>query len=101
MQRTFTRADEKALLASLSYDFSGFGADGLSVILNFAAGFDGKLLGVRGDGQEVDVAVDYRVKDGWLQGFWLRIRGSWLSEATTDSDGSDARVILRYDFPAI
>ena len=49
MQRTFTRADEKTLLASLSYDFSGIGLDGLTFIVNFVAGFDGELLGVRSD----------------------------------------------------
>ncbi len=101
MQRTFTRADEKALLASLSYDFSGLGADGLSVILNFVAGFDGKLLGVRGDGPEVDVTLDYRLDKGWLKSFWLRVRGSWLSVESTDRDGTDVRVILRYDFSVI
>ena len=101
MQRTFTRADEKALLASLSYDFSGLGVDGLSAIVNFVAGFDGKLLGVRGNGQEIDVTLDYRVKKGWLKSFWLRVRGSWLSVESTDRDGTDVRVILRYDFPVI
>ncbi len=101
MQRTFTRADEKALLASLSYDFSGIGLDGLTFIVNFVAGFDGELLGVRSDAQEVDATIDYRIEDGWLKNFWLRVRGSWLSEETAGRDGSDVRVILRYDFPVI
>ena len=101
MQRTFTRADEKALLASLSYDFSGIGVDGLTFIVNFVAGFDGELLGVRGDAQEVDATLDYRVPEGWFEGLWLRVRGSWLNEETAGRDGSDVRVILRYDFPVI
>jgi hypothetical protein len=86
MQRTFTRADEKALLASLSYDFSALGADGLSVIVNFVAGFDGERDGVRGDAQEVDVTIDYEVGEGWLESFWLRLRGSWLHEESADRD---------------
>jgi hypothetical protein len=55
MQRSLTLADEKALLASVSYDFSGLGIEGLSAIVNFVAGFDGKLLGARGNGQEIDL----------------------------------------------
>ena len=101
MQRTFTRADEKALLASLSYDFSYLGVDGLTLIANFVAGFDGEQLGVRNDAQEVDVTLDYRIPEGWFEGFWLRIRGSWLNEEKAGRDGSDIRVILRYDFPVI
>jgi hypothetical protein len=101
MQRTFNRADEKALLASFSYDFAELGVAELSCIVNFVAGFDGEVDGDRGDAQEVDVTLDYRVKEGWLQGFWLRVRGSWLSEESADRDGSDVRVILRYDIPVI
>jgi hypothetical protein len=102
MQRTFNRPDEKALLASISYDFSGLGADGLSAIVNFAAGFDGKVESGRSDAQEVDATIDYRVKkEGWMKGFWLRLRGSWLNDESADRDGTDVRVILRYDLPVI
>lgn len=98
MQRSFTGADDKALLASVSYDFSGVGAPGLSLIVNFVAGFGGSL---RGEGQEVDVTLDFKAKQGWLESFWLRVRGSWLSEEIGERDGTDVRVILRYDFPVI
>jgi hypothetical protein len=100
MQRTFTRADEKALLASFSYDFSGLGVDGLSLIVNFVTILDVEL-GVREDDREIDVTVDYRVKKGLFESFWLRLRGSWLTEESTGHGGSDVRVILRYDFPVI
>jgi hypothetical protein len=98
MQRSFTTADEKALLASLSYDFSRLGLHGLSLIVNFVAGFDSRL---DGDAREVDVTFDYRIGEGWLKSFWLRVRGSWLTEEAADRDGTDVRVILRYDFPVI
>ena len=101
MQQTFNRADEKALLASVSYDFSGLGVEGFSVIVNFVAGFDGKVLGVRNDAQELDVTLDYRASSGWLESFWLRVRGSWITEEMTSRDGSDIRVILRYTLPVI
>jgi hypothetical protein len=102
MQRTFNRPHEKALLASISYDFSGLGVDGLSAIVNFAAGFDGKVDGGRSNAQEVDATIDYHVKtEGWWKSFWLRVRGSWLNDESADRDGIDVRVILRYDFPVI
>ncbi len=101
MQGTFNRADEKALLASLSYDFAILEVGGLSCIVNFAAGFDGEILGLAGNRQEVDVAFDYHVKKGWLKHFWLRVRGSWLGEESADPDGSDVRVILNYNFPVV
>jgi hypothetical protein len=101
MQRTFNRSDEKALLASVSYDFSGIGVDGLSAIVNFAAGFDGKVAGGRSNAQEADFTIDYRVSKGWLGSFWLRVRGSWLNDELADRDGTDVRVIQRYDLPVI
>jgi hypothetical protein len=102
MQRSFNRPDEKSLLASVSFDFSRFGVSGLSVIVNFVAGFDGKLTGGgRADAQETDVTLDYRVTKGRLANFWLRARGSWLHDDAGDRDGTDFRVILRYDFPVL
>jgi len=101
MQRAFDRAREKALLASLSYDFSRLGIDGLSFIMNFAAGFGGEESGERGNAQEVDLTLDYRLGDGLLESFWLRLRGSWLHDELADRDGTDVRAILRYDFQVI
>ncbi len=101
MQRAFNLPDEKALLASVSYDFARIGVDGLTVIANFVAGFDGKLEAGRRDSQEIDVTVDYRIKQGLLESFWLRVRGSFLTDDETNRDGTDFRVIVRYDFPAI
>ena len=51
--------------------------------------------------QEIDATVDYRIGSGWLESFWLRVRGSWLHEEGAPEDGTDIRVILRYDFPVI
>lgn len=101
MQRTFTRADEKAILASVSYDFSGLGIDGFSVIANFVTAFDGKKNGERDDAQELDVTIDYRLKKGDFKNLWLRLRGSWLNEELSDHNGTDVRAVLRYDLPLI
>lgn len=101
MSRTFTAENEKALLVSLSHDFSGLGADGLSAIFNFVAAFDGRRLGETRDSQELDLTIDYRVKRGWLQNVWLRLRGAWLHEESAEQDGLEVRVILRFDLPVI
>jgi hypothetical protein len=102
MQETFNRPEEKALLASLSYDFAGIGVDGLSAIVNFVAGFEGKVDGGRSDRREVDLTIDYRVnEEGWLKSLWLRVRGSWYNDQSAEHDGTQVRVILRYDFPVI
>ena len=47
------------------------------------------------------MTVDYRLKKGWLKSFWLRLRGSWLHRELAVQDGTDVRIILRYDFPVI
>jgi len=102
MQETFNRPDEKALLASLSYDFAGLGVDDLSAIVSFVAGFGGKVDGGRSDRQEVDLTIDYRVsQEGWLDSFWLRVRGSWYKDQSAEHDATQVRLILRYDFPVI
>ena len=101
MQRTFERAGEKALLASISWDLDRAGLPGLTAILNFARGWDARdaaSLPLPGS-REVDVTVDYRVPAGWFKGFWMRVRGSWLGENHNREDGADFRVIFNYDLP--
>jgi hypothetical protein len=71
------------------------------MIMNFVAGLDGELNGVSVDRKELDLTIDYRVKEGFPKNFWLRFRGSWLDEDFADSDGTDYRVILRYDVSVI
>jgi len=103
MQRTFNRADEKALLVSLSYDFSDIGVPGLSAIVNFARGWQGIGFDGRRDASEIDFTVDYRFQGKFkvFQGMWLRARASWLSVEGRDQDGSDVRFIVRYAFPIL
>jgi hypothetical protein len=101
MQRAFNLPDEKALLASLSYDFAGIGVEGFKIITNFVASFNGKSETGRRDSQEIDVTLDYRIKQGFMESLWLRVRGSFLADDQSNHNGTDFRVILRYDFPVI
>ena len=101
MQRAFNLPDEKAVLASLSYDFAGIGVDSLTVIANLVVSFDGRSEAGRRDSREIDITLDYRIKQGFLESFWLRLRASFLTDDETKRDGTDFRAIVRYDFPVI
>ena len=73
----------------------------IAMIFNFVAGFDGKSNGVEDERRELDLTIDYRVKEGFLKNFSIRVRGSWLDQDLADGNGTDYRVILRYDIPNI
>jgi len=59
------------------------------------------VAGVRGDAREIDLTLDYRIGRGRLESLWLRLRASWLDEESAPHDGTDFRVILRYELPVI
>jgi hypothetical protein len=86
---------------SLSYNFARLGLEDLSAIVNFAQGWDGVAAGRRGDAREVNVTFDYRIGTGRLESLWLRLRAAWLEEDIAPHDGTDFRVILRYELPVI
>ena len=48
----------------------------------------------------VDATVDYKPKEGWYRGIWLRVRGSWL-KVKGEGTATQLRVILNYDFPIL
>jgi hypothetical protein len=96
----FNRAGEIAWKLGLSYDFAKLGADGLSAYADYIQGnraVDDALLSLR-DKNETDLNIDYRLKDGWLEGFWLRLRGAFVHEETVGTT-RDFRVIVNYDVP--
>ena len=103
MQRNFTRANEKAGLLSLSWNFSRLGLSELSAIVNVVGAWNAKDgLGERlPDSREVDVTLDYRIEEGLFRGFWLRLRGSYLNEDGNAENGTDFRAILNYDIPLL
>ncbi len=74
-----------------------------SAIFNAVAAWDARpSSGSRSrDSQELNLTIDYKIKQGWLESFWVRVRGSWLHEQRTQQNGTDLRVIFRYDFPVI
>ncbi|RIL12074.1 MAG: hypothetical protein DCC75_01110 [Proteobacteria bacterium] len=98
----YNRAGELAWKIGIAYDFAAFGVDGLSAYADYIQGnhaVDDFKQGLN-DKDETDVNIDYRIKEGWLSGFWLRLRGGFVHEATVGTT-EDYRVILNYDFPVI
>lgn len=98
----FNRAGELAWKVGAAYDFVNLGLDGLSAYVDYIQGNqavddDKQPLN---DKKEFDVNIDYRIKEGSLSGFWLRLRGGFVDEATVGTT-QDYRVIVNYDFPVI
>jgi hypothetical protein len=103
IDQDFNRADEKAWLAGVAYDFSEVAVKGLSAYFNFAWGWDAIDPQTRADApdqKEYDLTVDYRppwLKPAFLQGFWLRVRGAILDREDADHLGNQIRVILNWE----
>lgn len=99
MIKDFNRAGEEAWLVGLSYDFSRVGLDGLSAFGRYAHGNTPDSGAVASpDQDELDLTVDYRFKEGFLKGLWLRLRGAYLDQEGPEArDVTNIRVILNYD----
>jgi hypothetical protein len=103
MQEDFRRAGEDAWLVGLSSDFSETLLPGLTAALNLARGTgarnpDGSSARAIG---EVDLTLDYRIKQGMFRGLWLRLRGSIVDDDAASRTSNDLRVILNYDVPLL
>ena len=102
MQKDFNRAGEDAWLIGASYNFERLGLSGLSAFVNYAEGqgakdtADGSSLP---DQSECDITADYRMKEGWAEGLWIRVRWSTLDIDGEAEDQEDFRVVLNYEIP--
>jgi hypothetical protein len=103
MIKDFDRADENAWLIGVSYDFSLLGLDGLSGFVNYANGNTPESgPSASPDEEELDLTVDYRIKKGFMKGFWLRLRGATLNQRGPGAqDVNEIRFILNYDFAVL
>jgi len=89
----FDRAGEDACGVGLSYDFERIGLKGVKMFANYA---HGELPADRRE-NEIDVTGDYRIDDGPLKNFWLRLRYAHNWESN-QPDTDDFRVIVNYTF---
>jgi hypothetical protein len=103
MIKDFNRAGENAWLMGLSYDFSRVGLDGLSGFVNYANGNTPESGPTSSpDQEELDLTVDYRIKKGFMKGFWLRLRGATLNQQGPGAqDMNEIRIVLNYDFEVL
>ena len=105
MQKNFNRAQEKAWLVGLSYNFSRIGVPGLSLFLDYAEGYDaidGDTRESLPDRREFDITVDYRLeREGWFDGLWFRVRGSILDVEGASRNANDVRVIVNWPLPLL
>lgn len=98
----FNRAGEIAWKLGVSYDFSSIRLKGLSAYLDYIKGnnaVDNDKQGLP-DKSELDVNIDYRPRDGFLSGFWLRIRGGFVDSESAGS-ATDLRFIINHEFPVL
>jgi len=97
----FNRAGEKAWQLNLGYNFARLDLKGLSLTTGYIHGIDAIDEVTKAhvpDKHETDVTIDYRVQDGTLKGFWLRMRAGLVREegrGTTE----DYRIIVNYEIP--
>jgi hypothetical protein len=103
MDRDFNRANEKAVLVGVAYDFSTLVAQGLKATFNVAAGWDAidPKTGASTPGQrEYNLTVDDRpawLRPAFLQGWWLRVRGGVLDQEEASRLGWQLRLILNWE----
>jgi hypothetical protein len=93
MLSNFVSAGEDAGLVGLSYNFAEAGLPGLTVFANYTYG----VLPANRWQQEFNATVDYRIEEGPLENFWLRLRYARL-EASGREPIDDFRVILNYAY---
>jgi hypothetical protein len=104
MQHKFNDAGEDAWLVGLSYHFARLGLQNLSAVVNYAEGYGARdpLSGSSlPNKREFNLTLDYRVQEGRLRGFWLRIRGSLLDIDGVDRTGKQLRVVVNYSIPVL
>jgi hypothetical protein len=99
----FNRANEKAVLVGLAYDFSRALARGLSANTNVAWGWDAidpRTRDKAPNQTEYDVTVDYRppwVLPAFLKGLWFRARAAVLDQEDARRTGYQFRLILNWE----
>jgi hypothetical protein len=103
IDQDFDRANEKAVLFGVAYDFSRMITPGLSAYVNAVLGWDAidpKTRASAPDQREYDFNIDYRPQwktPAFLQGMWLRVRGAILDQENAKQLGGQVRVILNWE----
>jgi len=97
----FDRAGEDAWMIGVSHDFGRLGGGDLSLFANVVRGNTPDSGPVASpDETEYDLTVDYRMKEGWTDTLWFRVRAAYIDEdeRTGGDDYFDFRIIVNYSF---
>jgi outer membrane porin, OprD family len=103
IDQDFNRANEKAVLVGVAYDFSRVLTRGLSAYTNVAWGWDAINPATRASAPnqtEYDVTVDYRppwLRPAFLKGLWFRARAAVLDQEDAKRTGYQFRLILNWE----
>jgi hypothetical protein len=100
--KDFNRAEEKALLLKVAYDFTGVGLEGVTAYALFVHGWDriNPTTGQKATSEdELDLDLQWKPKSGFFKNFWPRLRYGVVHQ----NEGAknyihDFRIILNYDF---
>lgn len=93
------RAGENAALVSLSYEFSRFGAKGLSAAALFSHAWgaqDATTGQPLADQNERDLLLDYQVQEGFLRGLTFRLQRNVLQGQGDGEATREWRIILNW-----
>jgi predicted porin len=103
MWSDFKSINQEAWLVGASSDFERIGLKGLSSFVNYAEGRNAESIAGADlpDLNEFNVTADYKVDEGLLRGFWLRVRGSHLDYSGDTDSREERRVILNYEIPIL
>ena len=109
IQEDFDRANEKAILVGVAYDFSKLITPGLGAFINIVYGWDAidpKTRASAPDQTEYDLTIDYRPPSGFLllpttRNLWFRLRGVILDRQDADQLGWQVRFIINWEIPIL
>jgi hypothetical protein len=103
MQKNFNRAGEDAWGIGVSYHLDRLGLRGVSGVASYASGRNARnpATGMsQPDQEELDLTLDYRLKEGRLRGLWFRARAAFL-EQDPGGTTTDFRLIVNYELPLL
>jgi hypothetical protein len=98
--KKFNRAEERCWVAGVSYDFNRVGLKGVSGFVNYARGHTPDSgSNASPDQDELNLTLDYRPREGLLEGLWLRARAAFVDQwGSGAEDITEFQLILNYDF---
>jgi outer membrane porin, OprD family len=101
----FDRADEDAWMVGANYNFRRVGPGDLSGFANIAVGNTPDVgLNASPDQTEYNLTADYKLKEGWSDNLWFRVRAAYIDQDERVAGGNDFfdfRVIVNYSLDVL